>query len=129
MTTARRLLAHLGVASMALAAACWPRLAQAESADLQWIKGGPTPPAIQGMPSQQQLSCPLLVSPNQSALQPLSLTPAQVAAKNKLGCLSNNDAHYGADGCPLKLCGTNRGVVPLPAHTTTPTQPQLPSPR
>jgi hypothetical protein len=37
-----------------------------------------------------------------------------VAAKNRLGCLSPQDAVYGKDGCPLRLCSANQGVVPLP---------------
>ena len=60
-------------------------------------------------------SCPLVVSANNSELQPKRIQPSQVAGKNAGGCLSPSDAIYGPDGCPLKLCGANAGVIPLPA--------------
>ncbi len=60
-------------------------------------------------------SCPLVVAPNNSDLQPRRIPPSQVAGKNAGGCLSPSDAIYGPDGCPLKLCGANAGVIPLPA--------------
>jgi hypothetical protein len=60
-------------------------------------------------------------------LQPLRIPAAQVDAKNKLGCLSSADAIYGPDGCPSKLCGAGKGVIPLPAGVT-PATPQLPQP-
>ena len=59
-------------------------------------------------------SCPLLVSPINSEFQPKRIAPAQVTAKNAGGCLSPSDAVYGPDGCPLKLCGANAGVIQLP---------------
>jgi len=59
-------------------------------------------------------SCPLVVPTRNSELQPRRIQPSQVAAKNA-GCLSPSDAIYGPDGCPLKLCGPNAGVIPLPA--------------
>ena len=59
-------------------------------------------------------SCPLLVAPSNSEFQPKRIQPSQVAAKNAAGCLSPGDAIYGPDGCPLKLCGANSGVIPLP---------------
>jgi len=59
-------------------------------------------------------SCPLLVAPSNSEFQPKRIQPRQVAAKNAAGCLSPADAIYGPDGCPLKLCGANSGVIPLP---------------
>jgi hypothetical protein len=31
-----------------------------------------------------------------------------------MGCLSPADAVYGADGCPLRLCGADAGVIQLP---------------
>ena len=126
MTTVRRLLATLSCAAVAMATSMGPRLVRAENADLQLIKGGGTPAAIQGIPSRQRLSCPLLVQPKDAALQPLSLDPGQVEAKNRLGCLSSNDAVYGADGCPQKLCGSGSGVIPLPKGVNTPATPQLP---
>ena len=69
-------------------------------------------------PSQAQYtpkpSCPLVVPPNQQIVQPKRIQPNQVKAKNAMGCLSPADAVYGADGCPLKLCGPNAGVIQLP---------------
>jgi hypothetical protein len=128
MTTARRLLVTLGFAGSVLALVACPCLARADSADLKWIKGGATPPVIQGLPSQQRLSCPLLVKPAEAALQPLSIAPGEVEAKNRLGCLSSNDAFYGPDGCPQKLCGAGRGVIPLPPGSASQPTPQLPAP-
>jgi hypothetical protein len=58
--------------------------------------------------------CPLLVAPSNSEFQPKRIQASQVAAKNAAGCLSPADAIYGPDGCPLKLCGANSGVIPLP---------------
>lgn len=60
-------------------------------------------------------SCPLLVAPSNSEFQPKRIQPSQVAAKNAAGCLSPSDAIYGPDGCPLKLCGPNAGVIQLPS--------------
>jgi len=37
-----------------------------------------------------------------------------VASKNALGCLSPADGIYGPDGCPLRLCGPEAGVIQLP---------------
>lgn len=128
MTTARRLLAALSAGGLGLLAVGLPGRALAESADLQLIKGGGTPAAIQGIPSRQRLSCPLLVKPGDAELQPLSIAPDQVQAKNRLGCLSSSDAIYGPDGCPKQLCGAGRGVIPLPKGSPTPAAPQLPLP-
>jgi len=50
-------------------------------------------------------SCPRLNQQDPAAIQPLRLDPAQVALKNRIGCLSMQDAIYGRDGCPLRLCG------------------------
>jgi len=60
-------------------------------------------------------SCPLVVAAKNSDLQPRRIPTSQVAGKNAGGCLSPSDAIYGPDGCPLKLCGANAGVIPLPA--------------
>ena len=60
-------------------------------------------------------SCPLVVPPDQSLLQPKRISPDQVKGKNAMGCLSPADAVYRADGCPLRLCGANAGVIQLPA--------------
>lgn len=58
--------------------------------------------------------CPMLVPADQRELQPKRLPPQQVAGKNALGCLSPHDAIYAADGCPLRLCGPDAGVIQLP---------------
>lgn len=63
-----------------------------------------------------QPPCPRIASPaGQSYLQPARLPAANVAAKNKLGCLSPADAIYGPDGCPLRYCGNAAGSFSLPA--------------
>ena len=62
----------------------------------------------------QPSSCPLVVPPSQKLLQPRRIQPDQVQAKNAMGCLSPADAVYGADGCPLRLCGPDAGVIQLP---------------
>ncbi|KMM17555.1 hypothetical protein [Synechococcus sp. GFB01] len=77
-------------------------------------------PVAGGVPAawgQQRLagSCPLLVPPGQADSQPLRIDPSQVAAKNARGCLSEADAIYGPDGCPVRLCGRGSGVIELPA--------------
>jgi len=60
--------------------------------------------------------CPRIASPaGQSSFQPARLPAAQVAAKNRLGCLSPADAIYGPDGCPLRYCGNAAGSFQLPA--------------
>jgi hypothetical protein len=94
-------------------------LAQGEAAkdpELKLIQGGGTPsvfgPGRIVLPAN---SCPAIVDTAAGEIQPMRLPPADVAAKNRLGCLSPNDAIYGADGCPLRLCGGDRGTVPLPA--------------
>ena len=58
--------------------------------------------------------CPLVVPPDQSVLQPRKISPEQVKAKNGMGCLSPADAIYGPNGCPLRLCGPDAGVIQLP---------------
>ena len=75
-------------------------------------------------------SCPLIVDTSNAALQPLRIAPGDVARKNRRGCLSAYDAIYAADGCPLKLCGQGKGIIPLPASSGqgTPGSPQLPPP-
>lgn len=52
-------------------------------------------------------SCPRLNTGDPAAIQPLRLDPARVALKNRIGCLSMQDAVYGADGCPQRLCGSS----------------------
>lgn len=49
-------------------------------------------------------SCPALLPKDQGFLEPMRLSPQEVAAKNARGCLSPGDAIYGPDGCPTKLC-------------------------
>jgi len=93
--------------------------AQAQSqGGLELIKGGSTPASIQGLQILNSLNCPLLVKPSQAQQQPMWIPPSQVAAKNKLGCLSPADALYGADGCPRQLCSAGQGVIPLPKGST-----------
>jgi len=69
----------------------------------------PTPQAISA-PRPQIPPCPLIVPAKDFALQPLHIPPSQVPFKNSLGCLSAADAIYGPDGCPRRLCGSDRGV-------------------
>ena len=61
-------------------------------------------------------SCPLVVPASQKLLQPRRIQPNQVQAKNAMGCLSPADAMYGADGCPLRMCGADAGVIQLPKN-------------
>jgi hypothetical protein len=128
MTTARRHRVLCSLAGMGLAAAQagFTAARAQQAAGLDMIKGGSTPKAINGVQILER-TCPLLVSPADAALQPLRIDPSQVAAKNALGCLSSADAIYGADGCPTKLCGAGRGVIPLPAGIS-PATPPLPAP-
>lgn len=76
-------------------------------------------PARGGLAPLSGRACRLLVPVSQSELQPLRIRPEQVAEKNARGCLSPADAIYGPDGCPLKLCGKNQGVVPIPPQLQT----------
>lgn len=102
--------------AMACASAALPPVVRAQTAPgLDLIKGGGTPAAIRGVQDLEGRGCPLLVSPVNAGLQPLWIPPAKVAAKNQLGCLSAADAHYGADGCPTRLCGKGSGEIPLPS--------------
>lgn len=85
------------------------------------IHGGaaqPSPPAdqplaIDGAAALVPSPCPLVVPGSQAVLQPLKIRPEQVPLKNKLGCLSPVDAIYGADGCPVRLCGPGKGAFQL----------------
>jgi hypothetical protein len=72
------------------------------------------PLAIDGAAALVPSPCKLVVPPGQSVLQPLKIRPDQVPLKNRLGCLSPADALYGPDGCPVRLCGSTKGVFPLP---------------
>ena len=71
----------------------------------------------QGLPKP---SCPLVVPASQKLFKPRSIQPNQVQAKNAMGCLSPADAVYGADGCPLRICGAEAGVIELPDYNGTP---------
>ena len=68
--------------------------------------------------AQQRLAeqCPLIVPAESSTIQPRRILPSQVAGKNAMGCLSPSDAIYGADGCPVKMCGQQAGAFPLPGY-------------
>lgn len=81
------------------------------------IAGGGLLGSFQGHAQAQALPktpCPLVVPANQKLLQPRRIQPNQVQAKNAMGCLSPADAVYGADGCPLRMCGAEAGVIQLP---------------
>jgi len=80
-------------------------------AGVAWLAAGQAGLAQERMAG----SCPLVVPAWNSELQPKRIESSQVAGKNAGGCLSPSDAIYGPDGCPLKLCGANAGVIPLPA--------------
>ena len=71
----------------------------------------------QGLPKP---SCPLVVPPSQKLFQPRRIQPNQVQAKNAMGCLSPADAVYRADGCPLRMCGAEGGVIQLPDYNGRP---------
>lgn len=89
---------------------------QGTAAGLELIKGGGTPLSINGLQILNSLNCPLLVKASETDRQPLWIPPSQVAAKNRLGCLSPADALYRADGCPRQLCKANDGTIPLPGQ-------------
>jgi hypothetical protein len=77
----------------------------------------PSPNQPLAIPDQVRMRppCPLIVPARDAALQPLRIPPAQVPAKNAMGCLSPADAAaYGPDGCPIRLCGQASGTMPLP---------------
>lgn len=95
----------LALAAGSLAPLISPALAQASS---------PNQPVA--IPAQQGLSpppCPRIGPPG--TIQPLRIQSRQVKAKNARGCLSAEDALYGADGCPLRFCGTRTPRLQLPA--------------
>jgi hypothetical protein len=89
-----------------------------------WLALAPQPPASLAQPSPNQPDaldsvgltpppCPLIVPKNAAALQPVRIQPKEVRLKNQLGCLSQEDAIYGPDGCPRQLCTKATGI-PLP---------------
>ncbi|MEB3168687.1 MAG: hypothetical protein VKK97_08145 [Synechococcaceae cyanobacterium] len=79
------------------------------------------PEAIPGLRGPTVLPCPRL-GPS-GTIQPLRIQPRQVAAKNRMGCLSAEDALYGPDGCPVRFCGTATPRLALPGPA-----PQAPAP-
>ncbi|WP_398329021.1 hypothetical protein [Vulcanococcus sp.] len=121
---------HLGKLALPLLLLGGNALAQPAANDpaLQLIRGGGTPAVFKpGQPILPASSCPAIVSAGN--VQPMRLPPSEVVAKNKLGCLSPNDAIYGNDGCPKRLCGESSGAVPLPyGGGSASNQPQLPEP-
>jgi hypothetical protein len=77
---------------------------------------GPSPNQPQAIPAPPGLNlppCPRL-GPS-GTIQTLRIQPRQVAAKNRMGCLSAEDAVYGPDGCPTRFCGTQTPRLALPA--------------
>lgn len=72
------------------------------------------PLAINGAVPLVPSPCRLVVPADQAVLQPMKIRPEQVPLKNRLGCLSPADAIYGADGCPVRLCGRGEGAFQLP---------------
>jgi hypothetical protein len=65
--------------------------------------------------------CRWLVPWGMEYAQPKQLKPNEVPGKNAKGCLSQNDATYGVDGCPLKFCQYGEiGPLPTPIPLTDP---------
>jgi hypothetical protein len=76
----------------------------------------PSPNQPEAIPASSGLTlppCPRIGPPG--TIQPLRIQPRQVKAKNARGCLSAEDGLYGADGCPLRFCGTRTPRLQLPA--------------
>lgn len=74
--------------------------------------------------------CPWIVPWGLEFVQPTRIPSDRVEAKNAGGCLSQNDAIYSPDGCPLRFCNY-REVGPLPPADPSvklqlPAQPPLP---
>ena len=55
---------------------------------------------------------PLAGVQNHYLYQPTKLPPERVAEKNARGCLSEMDAIYGPDGCPLRFCHRSEIATP-----------------
>jgi len=119
MGNGKRLTRALLAVTVLLGAAAAPASAQ-----------GPSPNQPQAIPSPPALNlppCRRLGPPG--TIQPLRIQPRQVAAKNRMGCLSAEDAVYGPDGCPIRFCGTTTPRLALPgAPGAQPPAPQSPSP-
>jgi hypothetical protein len=84
------------------------------AASAQELSSPNQPLAISGPEALVPSPCRLVVPADQAVLQPMRIRPEQVPLKNRLGCLSPADALYGADGCPIRLCGKNEGAFQLP---------------
>lgn len=74
--------------------------------------------------------CPWIVPKGLEFVQPTRIPTDRVERKNAGGCLSQNDAIYNTDGCPLRFCNY-REVGPLPPADPSvklqlPAQPPLP---
>jgi hypothetical protein len=128
MARASRQLSHVAAALLLLGASASAQTPPNDPA-LKLIRGGGTPAVFKpGQPILSANSCPAIVDVGAGDIQPMRLSPSEVAAKNKLGCLSPNDAIYGPDGCPTRLCGETQGAVPLPEGSGLSNKPQLPEP-
>ena len=66
----------------------------------------------QVMPGLTPGGCSWLVPSNEYLYQPAKIAPQRVADKNERGCLSEMDAIYGADGCPLRFCHRSEIATP-----------------
>jgi len=64
----------------------------------------PTQPFANQRPGLTPGGCAWLVPWGMEYAQPKQLPPSEVAGKNARGCLSQFDAYYGLNGCPLKYC-------------------------
>ena len=128
MASAFRQLSHLAIPLLLLSGSAMAQV-QASDPALKLIRGGGTPAVFKpGQPVLPASSCPAIVNVSAGDIQPMRLPPDEVAAKNKLGCLSPNDAIYGPDGRPTRLCGQAQGAVPLPAGDGLSQRRQLPEP-
>ena len=104
-----------------------------QGADLErhcWRVGVPLRAATQLRPGYAPGGCPWIVPRGQEFVQPARIPADRVERKNAGGCLSQNDATYGSDGCPLRFC-QYREVGPLPPADPSvklqlPTQPPVP---
>jgi len=97
--------------SAAAGAVCWLAVVPLAPAALAQLSPN-QPDALEGT-GLTPPPCPLIVPKNAAALQPVRIKPSEVRLKNQLGCLSQEDALYGADGCPRQLCTKSR-AIPLP---------------
>jgi hypothetical protein len=97
----------LGIGSIMAAGNRW--LSLVELATLAGFAFVPAAVLASDNPAQL-VPCPRISSlPAQGLLQPTRLTPDEVKAKNRLGCLSPADAVYGADGCPVRSAVPTQG--------------------